>query len=95
MSMEYQKKLSYMALRQMPLKAEIPDFRLMVGSAESMHSLPITLYKDFYGKQAKALIEPMKNLSAEQVDPTLVGVTYEPDDFVYNTFYLGEPLGGF
>lgn len=94
MAIEYQHALNTGAYNRLVRPQAIPDFKLMVGSAEALHSLPITMYKDFYGKQAKALIEPIKDLPAEKVDPQLVGKTYEPNDFIYNDFWLGNPIDG-
>ena len=90
----YRGILNRIAYNQLTLSPDIPDFKLMVGSAENLNPLPTLIYRDYYGEQAKALIEPMKNLKAEQVDPQLVGITYTPDDFVNNTIFLGDPVAG-
>jgi hypothetical protein len=92
----YQKFLSAIAYYKVLEKPpNIPDFKLMVGSAETLQSLPLAIYKDYLPKQGQALVRPLQELPAEQVDPKLSGILYTPNDFIYNDFFLGEPTGGF
>ncbi len=93
--MEYQTFLNLIGLSVLAKPPCVPDYKLMVGSAETLNSLPLAIYKDYLPPQAKALIEPIQNMSAEDLDPSLVGKTYTPNDFIQDDFFLGEPLGGF
>lgn len=90
----YRNFLNAIAYNRLTTIPDIPDFKLMVGSAENLNPLPTLIYRDYYGEEAKALIEPFKNMPAEKVDPQLVGITYTPDDFVNNTIFLGQATAG-
>lgn len=91
---QYRQFLNNIAYERLTTKADIPDFKLMVGSAENLTPLPTLIYRDYFGADAKALIEPFKKMPAEKVDPQLVGITYTPDDFVNNTIFLGQATAG-
>lgn len=93
--MPYKSILNYIGLSQLLKPPDIPDYHLMVGSAECLESLPLAIYKDYLPAQAMALVEPLQNMSAEDVDPDLVGKTYTPNDFIYDDWFLGNPTGGF
>ena len=90
----YKNVLNAIALSQMPLVPDIPDFHLMVGSAEELAPLPLLIYQQYHNYNIKPLMEPTNNLSKEKVDLPLEGTEYTVDDFVTNTFYLGNPIDG-
>lgn len=93
MMADYANVLRAFARRQMPTSADIPDFRLMVGEAEFLDSIPLLLYTDIAALNTKAVTPALSEISAEQAAPNLQGVSFSNDDFG-NDFYLGGSLGG-
>lgn len=72
--------------------AMIPDYKLMVGTAENLESQPVIIYKDVMNPTYRALTKQLASLENDQVSEDLIGQVYEPDDFVNETFWLGEPV---
>lgn len=87
--LEYQRFLNAQGYQTLARPCLIPDFRLMVGSAECLHELPVMRYEDYISPQAAAVVNPIQKMPAEQVDPKLVGVTYTPNDFIQGDWFLG------
>lgn len=73
---------------------EIPDFHLMVGTAENLASVPLLLYNDFNTYIPKPLQENIEMMKNEDVRQKLNGESYTIDDFVNNTFFLGNVVDG-
>lgn len=71
---------------------QIPDYKLMVGSAEDLSSQPVLIYKDVTNPTYNMLTKQLANLPNDAVSEDLIGTIYEPDDFVNETFWLGEPV---
>ena len=74
---------------------EIPDAKLMVGSAENLASVPLLLYNDLSSAIPKPLTAPIDQMKNEDVRTKLNGETLTVDDFVNNTFYVGRAVGGY
>lgn len=91
----YREMLNYQALSVLIKPPCLPDYKLMIGSAERLDSLPLVIYKNYMPAQAKPLVRATSDMPAEQLDPDFVGKTYEPDDFIQDTFFIGDALGGF
>ena len=89
--MYYRGIMNRIALQQLATVPDIPDYHLMIGSAEQLASVPVLIYQTVVPPEAKALIPPA---SREEMDTPLNGTTYTTDDFINNTFYLGNPIDG-
>lgn len=90
----YRAFLNRMGLKMRAKTPDIPDHKLMVGSAEEHESQPAMVYRDYKTPTYKILSDPLASISAPDGEASsLVGTVYEPDDFVRNTYYLGEPTG--
>ena len=74
---------------------EIPDMRLMVGTAENLASVPLILYNDFNTYIPKVLQQPIDQMKNEDVTKQIDGTQFTVDDFVNNTFFLGDAVGGY
>lgn len=92
----YRKFLNSVGLMVRTKNPDIPDHKLMVGSAEDHTSQPAMVYRDYKTPAYKTLSDPLASISGpDGVAASQVGTVYEPDDFVRNTFYLGEPTGAY
>lgn len=92
----YRGFLNGLGLMMRAKNPDIPDRKLMVGSAEDHESQPAMVYRDYKTPTYKILSDPLANISSPDGDAKeLVGTVYEPDDFVRNTYYLGEPTGAY
>ena len=76
-------------------KPYIPDYHLMIGTAENLASVPLLLYNDFNTYIPKPLQKPIEQMKLEDVTMKLDGVQYTTDDFVNNTFFIGNAVGGY
>lgn len=91
LKLNYRDYLNTIALKTKTKVAQIPDSHLMVGVAEDLTSQPVLIYKQYTKQTYKQLTKPLAQLPEEQIDNSLIGTVYTPDDFVSNTFWLGEP----
>ena len=92
--LEYQKILNAIALKQIKKEPHIPDMRLMVGSAEQLMPMPIFIYQNYMGDIPKALQQPINNLKIEDIQTGFNSGALTPDDFVNNTYFIGNPIDG-
>lgn len=76
-------------------KPEIPDMRLMIGTAENLASVPLILYNDFNMYIPTPLQKPIEQMKVEEVATKLDGTTFTVNDFVNNDFFLGNAVGGY
>lgn len=79
-------------LAQLIKQPDIPDMRLMVGSAEELEPLPLMLYADLSPRQAPIVMKTYDNLSIDDVKQKIGSTSLTIDDFPGNTLYLGEAI---
>lgn len=91
LKLNYRQYMNTIALKTKTKVAQIPDSHLMVGVAEDLTPQPVLVYKQYTNQAYNQLTKPLAQLPEEQVDNSLIGTVYTPDDFVSNTFWLGEP----
>lgn len=87
----YQQFLNFMGLKAKTKTAVIPDPKLMVGSAESLAPQDVLIYKDYTNASYNILTKQLNNIDNTQAEYGISDGEFSPDDFVQNTFYLGEP----
>ena len=80
-------------LKALMKKVDIPDYHLMVGSAECLESQNVTIYRDVTTSQGKALLQNYENMDYETATQALNGSSLTIDDFPGNTMYLGDATG--
>ena len=94
----YRTFLNLMGLKTRAKQCDMPDFRLMIGTAEDLSSQPVMVYHDLKTQNYKTLSDPLSKIyNSDSIGSDGVGTVYEPDDFVRNTYYIGEPTsaGGY
>lgn len=87
----YQQFLNFMGLKAKTKTAMIPDPKLMVGSAESLAPQDVLIYKDYTNASYNILTKQLNNIDSTKAEYGISDGEFSPDDFVQNTFYLGEP----
>ena len=87
----YQQFLNFMGLKAKTKIAVIPDPRLMVGSAESLAPQSVLIYKNMTNASYNILTKQLNQIDETKAQYGISDGEFSPDDFVQNTFYLGEP----
>lgn len=91
----YGQVLNRFALQSLQKLPNIPDFHLMVGSAEVLTSLPLLIYEN--AKIPKPIVnnmEDIKKLSNEEIAEAIANNNLEVNDLNWNLALLGNGLGG-
>ena len=89
--MSYRNIQNAHALKNVATAAKIPDYHLMVGSAENLSSQPLVHYVDFMPKPVFNML-PDDKMSYEEVQQNLESGTLTIDDFFGNVYPLGEAI---
>ena len=87
MNMEYKQMFNRHAFNCMPHTALIPDFRLCIGSAERLDSVPVLLFTDVSAPSQKPKFEDVKTQPIEKFGFTGDGNYVEATDFESNSFF--------
>lgn len=88
----YRNIIDRQALNIVSKSPQIPDNKLMVGNAESLHSLPILVFADYMPSQTSAILPNTADLSYEEVQQQLASGQLTIDDFFANVYPLGNPI---
>ena len=88
----YQQFLNGIGLLAKTKVATIPDPNLMIGSAESLAPQNILVYKNYTDAHYNMLTKKLNNIENTKAEYGIEDGSLEPDDFVQNTYYLGEPV---
>ena len=72
-------------------RPDIPDQRLMVGSAECLSRMPVVIYKKAVPKEAVPLVDHFNNLSYDDVQKGLLQGSLSYEDFPGHVLYMGQP----
>lgn len=88
----YQQFLNGIGLFAKTKVATIPDPKLMIGSAESLAPQNVLVYKNYTDANYNMLTKKLNNIENTKAEYGIEDGSIEPDDFVQNTYYLGEPV---
>lgn len=89
MNMKYKQLWNACALSCMPHRVQIPDFRLCIGDAERLESIPVLLFTDFSTGQGKPTTEKPYQVPIERIGQTGDGNVISQDDFTTDEFFDG------
>ena len=92
--MGYREILNAHALGVLLNSPDIPDFHLMVGSAEELESLPLLIPQHKIPKEVADNLSKMDSLSNDQITNAIASGTLEINDFNGNTALLAGMIGG-
>ena len=91
--MSYRQVLNDIAMSQLAVSPNIPDFHLMVGSAECLEPLPILVYEN--ASVPNEVVENMKtvnNMTNEQIEKAIENNQLEVNDMNWNLATLGSGI---
>ena len=91
--MSYMQVLNGIAMSQLAVSPNIPDFHLMVGSAECLEPLPILVYEN--ASVPNEVVENMKtvnNMTNEQIEKAIENNQLEVNDMNWNLATLGSGI---
>ena len=87
--MAYRQTLNAFAYKQVTKPVHIPDYHLMVGSAENLNPLPIILSKQYVPSEVAIKQAQLNKLSDEEIEKALSTNALEVNDFNLNLITLG------
>ena len=90
----YRNVIDKFALNTLSKLPNIPDFHLMVGSAECLNSLPLLVYKN--ASIPKEVVENMndaKEYSLQDISEAVAENQLEINDLNWNLALIGSGLG--
>ena len=91
----YRKTLDRIALKTLLKAPEIPDFHLMVGTAEKHKSLPLMIYEQtaIPAELVPSMVE-LSQKSSVDIEKAIADNTLEVNDMNLNVLMIGNGLGG-
>lgn len=92
--MEYRKMLDRIALGVLLQNPDIPDFHLMVGTAEDLSSQPLLIPQHTIPKEVAKSLSNLNTLSNENIINAINDGVLEVNDFNGNTAVIGGMIGG-
>jgi len=90
----YRGIINQFALNTLIKNPNIPDFHLMVGSAETLAPLPLLVYEN--AKVPTEVVQTLKavsNSSSDEIAEAIANGSLEVNDLNWNTALLGSGLG--
>lgn len=87
MNMEYKEMFNKHAFNCIPRTALIPDFRLCIGSAERLDSIPVLLFTDVSAPSQKPKFVDVKTQPIEKFGYVGDGNYVEASDFESDSFF--------
>lgn len=90
--MGYQQTLNQIAFNQIKKNVDIPDYHLMVGTAEELSSQPIMIFENVMPKQVYNALPNIEGMTYEQVQENLASGKLTIDDFFQNVYPMGDAI---
>lgn len=95
MDMKYKTMCNIHAFNTLPHTALIPDFRLCIGDAERLDSIPVLLFTDVCSPSQKPKFEDVKTQPIEKFGYVGDGNYVESNDFESDAFFDAlQSIGG-
>ena len=90
----YRNIINAIALRQIIKPVEIPDYHLMVGTAEELAPLPVLIPQHEVPKEVAQSLTKLNDLDNDTVAKLVDEQSLEINDFNGNTALLAGMIGG-
>lgn len=87
MDLKYKNMFNVHAFNSLPHTALIPDFRLCIGSAERLDSIPVLLFTDVTSPQQKPKFEDVSKQPIEKFGYVGDGHYVQAEDFESDSFF--------
>ena len=94
MNMQYKQMFNAHALKSIPKTAIIPDYRLCIGEAERLESIPVLLFTDYSVPAQKPKFEDVKTQPIEKFGFVGDGEAVTYDDFENDNFFEAIHIKG-
>lgn len=92
--MNYRKVINGIAFNVLTKPVEIPDYHLMVGTAEDLSDVPLLVKQTKIPSKVAQNLEKLDTLSNEQIENAIANNSLEINDFNGNTSILAGMIGG-
>ena len=92
--MEYRRVINGIALNVLIKPPEIPDYHLMVGTAEHLDGIPLLVNQTKIPSKVAENLEKVNTLSNDTIEQAIANNTLEINDFNGNTSVLAGLMGG-
>lgn len=92
--MSYLRTLSAIAYKVLPTVPDMPDYHLMVGTAERHDSIPLVIPQAKIPKTVAEQLVTYETMSSEEITEAIANNTLEINDFNANTAILTGLIGG-
>lgn len=90
----YRSILNGIALNVLIKPPEIPDYHLMVGTAEHLDGIPLLISQTKIPTKVAESLEKVTTLSNDSIEQAIADNTLEINDFNGNTAILAGVIGG-
>ena len=88
----YRQMINGFGLLALGKPCQIPDYHLMIGTAEDLSSQPIMIFEDAMPKQVASMLPDIRDMDYEDVQSDLASGKLTIDDFFTNVYPLGDPI---
>lgn len=90
----YRQVLDKFGLQSLVKQPNIPDFHLMVGSAENISPLPLFIVNTYkIPTQVVNNMEALKDVSSDEISKAIADNNLEVNDLNWNLALIGNGLG--
>lgn len=92
--MEYRRVINGIALGVLLKNPEIPDYHLMVGTAEHLDGVNLMISQTKIPQKVADSLEKVSTISNDEIELAIANNTLEINDFSANNAILGSMIGG-
>lgn len=90
----YRQVIDKFGLQSLVKQPNIPDFHLMVGSAENIQPLPLVIVNTYkIPQQVINNMEELKDVSSDEISNAIANNNLEVNDLNWNLALIGNGLG--
>lgn len=91
--MGYRQTLDRFGLQSLTTTVQIPDYRLMIDTAEDLAPIPLLIFEDLYSKYVVEQMQKNAKMTPEEINKAIQNNEMEINDFYGNSMFIGNPLG--
>ena len=92
--MAYRNIINSIALGVLLKNPDMPDYRLMIGTAEQLDSVPLLISQTKIPTKVAETLEKTQRMTNEELEQSIANNSLEVNDFSSNTAILSGTIGG-
>lgn len=92
--MDYRKIVNGIAVRQLIKSPDMPDYHLMIGTAEQLDNVSLLIPQHKVPSEVAKGLEKLETISNETIEQAIINGTLEVNDFNYNNAVIAGMIGG-